>query len=103
MTQKGNQNFVQVWAKSRDKTKELVFEQEMEYKQGPIWFYIDSWADTYQLSYGLQEGEKIPLYSCRADQWISKGYTGAYLGLYVEGAGTRGDFDYAQATFFKRP
>ncbi len=103
MTKKGNQNYLQVWSKSLNKTKELVFEQEMEYKQGPIWFYMDSWADEYKLSYGIGEGMKIPLYSCRADQWISKGYTGAYLGLYVEGVGTRGDFDYAQVTFFKRP
>lgn len=74
-------------------SEEKLLKKEIIELEDRMWFKIKSLENTYSLSYSL-DGEQYSQWDdLPANVLISKGYTGAYLGLFVVGEGKYGDFD----------
>jgi len=72
--------------------------------RGDIVLRVVSKDDRYQLLYSLDDGDTfLELLTTRADHLLSRGYTGAYLGLYATSNGRPSDdyTDYADFDWVK--
>ncbi len=69
--------------------------------RGAIIFRVESKDGRYRLLYSLDDGETyLELLTTRADHLLSRGYTGAYLGLYASSNGRQSndfaDYDWVR-------
>jgi len=85
--------YLEAVLKEPSKDPLLVKSSDIDWSGSEIWMKLESRNDVYTLSYSADGinytfWDKLP-----ANTLISKGYTGAYLGLHVIGAGSHMDFD----------
>ena len=81
-------------AKRTREVRELK-RQELDAYKGEIVLRVESVNDRYRLQYSLDGGDTFAAFlETRADHLLSRGYTGAYLGLYATGNGATSD-DFA--------
>lgn len=98
--QKNKQVHLQLTLAEPNQTQVLVKEAAIPDYRNTLVFKIESRDHSYSFSYSLTgaEGPFMPFAETPANRLLSKGYTGAYLGLYATGNGLSGsgfaDFDW---------
>ena len=76
------------------RSNRVLFEQPLTGYRGEIELLLQSGEGKYRIGYRLPEGEDRIVHEMDAVSLLSKGYTGAYLGLYATGNG-QASSDYA--------
>jgi|TARA_B100000315_G_scaffold257353_2_gene305888 alpha-N-arabinofuranosidase len=95
------QHVLKLFLKERKKEPVVFQETFLKSYNGTINLKIISEGDTYKFSYSLDDGTTYQFFAeTSADKILSKGYTGAYLGLYVTSKGKNSkeyaDFDWVE-------
>ncbi len=81
----------------------IVRERPLADYSGEIVLSVESDASGYRLSFALSEDDEAqPFIELPPDLILSRGYTGAYLGLYAEGGRDFADFDWVRYEGFPR-
>ena len=95
------QHVLKLFLKERKKEPVVIQETFLKSYNGTINLKIISEGDTYKFSYSLDDGTTYQFFAeTSADKILSKGYTGAYLGLYATSNGKNSkeyaDFDWVE-------
>ncbi|MDG1296111.1 MAG: glycoside hydrolase family 43 protein [Saprospiraceae bacterium] len=85
--------YLEAVLKEPSKDPLFVKSSDIDWSGSEIWMKLESRNDVYTLSYSADGINYIFWDKLPANTLISKGYTGAYLGLHVIGIGSHTDFD----------
>jgi len=97
------QHILKLVLAEKDKKPEVLKQQNLQMYAGELIFRVTSSEHHYRFEYSLDEGKTFTLFmQTDANYILSRGYTGAYLGLYSTGNGEAStgyaDFDWVQYT-----
>jgi len=97
------QHILKLVLAEKDKKPEVLKQQNLQMYAGELIFRVTSSEHHYRFEYSLDEGKTFTLFmQTDANYILSRGYTGAYLGLYSTGNGKAStgyaDFDWVQYT-----
>ncbi|MDX2427161.1 MAG: glycoside hydrolase family 43 protein, partial [Xanthomonadales bacterium] len=86
-----------------DKEPEVLKQENLQMYKGRLIFQVTSHEHHYRFEYSVDEGKTFTLFmQTNANHILSKGYTGAYLGLYSTSNGEAStgyaDFDWVEYT-----
>ncbi len=103
----GGENLLQLVLAERDRAPAVIERRSLDGYQGEIVFRVVSRNGAYRYEYSLDRGDNFTLFAeTDAARLLSRGYTGAYLGLYSSGNGESSDeyadFDWVRYTGFER-
>lgn len=103
---KSNGYFLQIILMEPDAEHKLVKEELLQDYNGEIILKIVSKHGRYHYFYSFSGDDYIGFSETRSNHLVSKGYTGAYLGIYITGNGSvtndYSDFDWVTYTGFQR-
>jgi alpha-N-arabinofuranosidase len=96
--------FLKLTLKAHDTATKVLEEKELEGYKGDILLKVSGTKDSYTFEYALgAEDEFKSLASLENNHLISRGYTGAYLGLYATSNGNKtkafADFDWVKCNY----
>ena len=84
--------------------RSIIRETKLADYDGTVTLHIESRQSRYRLSYSLGAEEvRKEFAELPADLILSRGYTGAYLGIFAAGEGDFADFDWVRYEDFRRP
>ncbi|MBL7136506.1 MAG: glycoside hydrolase family 43 protein [Candidatus Marinimicrobia bacterium] len=105
--QKNRKYLLQLKLAEPNKSPEILKEKNLEEYVSEIIFKVVSKEHSYHFMYSLDNGETFTSFAnTKVNHILSKGYTGAYLGLYCTSNGQQSkeyaDFDWVQYKGFQR-
>ena len=107
VTRSGGQNVLQLTLAERDQAPATIERQPLADYQGEIVLRVVSRDRKYRYEYSLDRGENFTVFAeTDAARLLSRGYTGAYLGLYSTANGNssdeQADFDWVRYEGYER-
>jgi alpha-N-arabinofuranosidase len=100
LIQKSEGPHIQAMVTIKNKPPQILATVPIPQLQRPITLRITATSEAYTFSYSLDSGKSyIPVCTAKSDAILSRGYTGAYLGLYVSSNGSK-EKDAAAFEFF---
>lgn len=105
--QKDSQDILQLKLAEPDREIKILKEEQLALFQGSVILKVVSKNYKYHFSFSLDSGKTFnPFITTGSDKILSKGYTGAYLGLYCSSNGQKSsdyaDFDWVDIKYFER-
>ncbi len=104
---RNGQSIIQLKLAEPGKTPEILEEKKLDEYRGEIVLKVESKGHQYHFIFSLDNGETFSAFATtKSNYLLSKGYTGAYLGIYCTGNGKQSkeysDFDWVNYKGYTR-